>query len=138
MTKVFKGPDPKVKPRGPKKEGRVKDPKVTSRTVAKRRACFCGGTLPGCDGKAATGHHVLSKAQGGDDVEANIVPASGSGTTGCHGLIEAENVTARRVLGEYLVLERYDTIAYVREKLATSPGDDTAGDDWLARRLFIR
>lgn len=124
-------PDPKVKPRGPKKTGRIKDPKATTRAVVKRRQCFCGGRL--CDGKAATGHHVLSRKQGGDDVDANIIPASGSGTTGCHGLIENENVTARRMLGEYLVLERFDTIAYVREKLG-----DTAGDDWLARRLFIR
>lgn len=31
--------------------------------------------------------HVVAKGQGGDDVDDNIVPGCGSGTTGCHGLL---------------------------------------------------
>lgn len=135
MSKTFRGMDPKVKERGPKKERRKVDKQATKRAVLKHRSCFCGGTIKGCDGKAATGHHVLSKGSPhfGDDVVENIVGASGSGTSGCHGLIENEDMTARRKLGEHLILDRPDVIFYVKEKLG-----DVAGDDWLARRLFIR
>lgn len=31
--------------------------------------------------------HVVPKGLGGDDVDDNIVPGCGSGTTGCHGLL---------------------------------------------------
>lgn len=131
--KEFRGPDPKVKERGPKKTARKVDKQATKRAVLRHRSCFCEGTLPGCDGVAATGHHVYPRSQGGDDVTENIVGAAGSGTTGCHGLLEANNVTARRLLGEHLILERQDVIGYVRGKLGEGPGND-----WLSRRLFIR
>lgn len=31
--------------------------------------------------------HLVPKGLGGDDVDDNIVPGCGSGTTGCHGLL---------------------------------------------------
>jgi hypothetical protein len=124
-------PDPKPTSK-PRKQTRTVDRKATTRQTLKRRACFCGGQIDGCDGVAATSHHVLSKAQGGDDVEANLVSCSGSGTTGCHGLIENEDLDARRLLGEHLVLERPDTLDYIRRELG-----EVAGNDWLRRRLFI-
>lgn len=126
-SQPFKGGDPKVKERGPKKEKRKVDKQATKRAVSKQRSCGI------CGERSATGHHVISRGQGGDDVPANIVALCGSGTTGCHGEIENNNVSARRKLGEHLVLDRTDVIFYVKEKLG-----DTAGDDWLARRLFIR
>ncbi len=122
-------PDPKPTSK-PRKQTRTVDKKATTRQVLKRRACFCGGVL--CDGVGATGHHVMPKGNGGDDVDENIVTASGSGTTGCHGLLENNDVTARRLLGEHLVLERPDVLDYVRDKLG-----EVAGNDWLSRRLFI-
>lgn len=33
--------------------------------------------------------HVVPRSQGGDDVDDNLVPGCGSGTTGCHGLLTA-------------------------------------------------
>ena len=47
-------------------------------------------------------HHILSKSLGGDDVAANLVPLCGSGTTGCHGKVEARDPWARTLLGERL------------------------------------
>lgn len=124
-------PDPKPEAR-PRKQTRTLDRKATTRQGLKRRACFCAGEIPGCSGVGATSHHVLPKGNGGDDVDANLVTCSGSGTTGCHGLLENNDVEARRLLGEHLVLERPDVIDYVVEKLG-----EVAGNDWLRRRLFI-
>lgn len=43
-------------------------------------------------------HHVYPRGQGGDDVVVNLFPVCGSGTTGCHGLIEShDRVTRARV-----------------------------------------
>lgn len=129
MAKAFKGPDPKVKERGPKKTARTVDKKATRRAVQRRRACAI------CGEPASDGHHVLGRGSPnfGDDFPENIVPLCGSGTTGCHGLITANDITARRQLGEHIVLERPGVIAYVLDKLG-----DERGADWLARRLFIR
>jgi hypothetical protein len=110
------------------------DPRPPRRTIdraATRRACLMWPWC-WCGNSAASGHHVIKRSQGGDDVIANIVPACGSGTTGCHGLLEAEDEQTRRALGEYLLGERPDTIAYVLGKLG-----DVAGADWLRRRLFV-
>ncbi len=121
-------PDPKVKERGPKKQARTIDRKATTRAVIKRRACGI------CGQPAATGHHVLKRGAPhfGDDLDANIVSLCGSGTTGCHGLVENENRAARKSLGEHLSADRPDTVFYVLEKLG-----DTPGRDWLKRRLYL-
>jgi hypothetical protein len=47
-------------------------------------------------------HHLVSKSLGGDDVADNLVPVCGSGTTGCHGLLEAHNMWACDLLGRRL------------------------------------
>ena len=55
-----------------------------------------------CGASAYTGytslHHLVPRSQGGDDVASNLVPLCGSGTTGCHGKIEARDRTAGRKL----------------------------------------
>jgi hypothetical protein len=50
----------------------------------------------------ATLHHLVSKSLGGDDVADNLVPLCGSGTTGCHGLVEDHNMWACDLLGRRL------------------------------------
>lgn len=40
-------------------------------------------------------HHLYPRSQGGDDVAVNLVPLCGSGTTGCHGRVEARDKEAR-------------------------------------------
>ena len=48
---------------------------------------------------AATAHHLVPRSLGGDDVEDNLVGLCGSGTTGCHGLVEARDPWACSLLG---------------------------------------
>src|SRR5690349_8678950 len=113
MAKTFKGPDAKVKPRGPKKTARTEDRKAGKKSLLRKPRCAI------CGAPAANAHHVLGRGSPnfGDDVPENLASLCGTGNTGCHGLITENNITARRMLGEYLVLERPDTIAYVRGKL---------------------
>lgn len=40
-------------------------------------------------------HHLYPRGQGGDDCYENMVPLCGSGTSGCHGLVEAHDPVAR-------------------------------------------
>lgn len=118
----FRGPDAKA---GPKERTptRKVDARMTTRSCLEWKECPCGKP-------SATGHHVIARGKGGDDVLANIVPHCGSGTTGCHGLIENNDEKARRRLGKWIGEHRPDTIRYVRSKR-----DD--GDDWLNRHLFV-
>ncbi len=81
-----------------------------------------------CSERGTESHHVLNRSQGGADLDANLCVLCHS----CHELITANNVTARRKLGEYLVCERLDTLQYLTEKLG-----EEQGADWLRRRLFI-
>lgn len=53
-------------------------------------------------GLESTLHHILSKSLGGDDTADNLAPVCGSGTTGCHGLIEAHDRAACAVFGRSL------------------------------------
>jgi hypothetical protein len=55
-----------------------------------------------CGSHPTTLHHILSKSLGGDDIADNLVAVCGSGTTGCHGLIEAFDPWACSLLGQRL------------------------------------
>lgn len=124
---AFKGPDPKPTKRK-RKQIRKVHRRVTQDVVNRDRMCLI------CGKHAESGHHVLGKGSPyfGDDLEENIVALCGDGVRGCHGLIENEDIAARKILGIKLVTERADVIYYVRMKLG-----EEAGADWLRRRLFI-
>ena len=107
----------------PRRPTRLVDRTATLRACLTYRECPCG--LP-----SATGHHVLAKTAGGDDVLENIVPLCGSGTTGCHGAVENEEAAALARLGLHIASRRPDVCLYLLEKL----GEETARD-WLLRRL---
>jgi hypothetical protein len=78
------------------------------------------------DNKAETLHHIVSKSLGGADVADNLVPLCGSGTTGCHGLIEAHEMWACTRLGQRLTnAERQYVI-------------DTKGAYYLERRYGLK
>lgn len=47
-------------------------------------------------------HHLVPRGLGGDDTADNLVPLCGSGTTGCHGLVEIHDDTACLRLGASL------------------------------------
>lgn len=103
----------------------MKDSSVMKRLHRKGPTCvLCGnpGSL----------HHLYPRGQGGDDVESNLVPLCGSGTTGHHGKIENNDVLTRTSLGVYLYLERPDFMFYIQGKLG-----ETEGREWLRRRFFI-
>lgn len=117
----FRGPDLKA-------GKRIKDKGATRKATLAQRTCVI------CGDPAANAHHVIPKGSPnfGDDIPANLVGLCGSGTTGCHGDVEGRRGKARAELGTYLVRNRPDTIAYVREKL--TPG----GDAWLKRHYKIK
>lgn len=123
---AFKGGDPKPTA-APRKQIRNVDRTMTTKACLEYRECPCGKP-------SATGHHVLARGAPhfGDDVLANIVPMCGSGTTGCHGLIENEDEKARKMLGRWIKKHRPDTILYVISKLGRP-----AAREHLKRRLFI-
>jgi len=70
-------------------------------------------------------HHVYDRS----DVWENVAFLCGSGTTGCHGDVTANDPDALTALGEGLVRYRPDVIEYVLR----FPG----GRDWLRRRLRL-
>ena len=109
-----------------KQPKRIKNPKVAKALHANLGPCVL------CGDAAQSLHHVLPRSQGGDDVEANYVALDGSGTTGCHGLLENQDLQARMDLGAYLRMNRPDTLSYIRGKLG-----DEEGSEWLTRRLLI-
>lgn len=111
-------PDPK--PRAP----RIVDRLATTRACLRWRECAI------CGEPSATGHHVLAKGDGGDDVLENIVPLCGSGTTGCHGLVENRDEVALRALGEWILTRRRDVLEYLRGKLPQA-------DAWFERNLLV-
>jgi hypothetical protein len=74
---------------------RIVDKDATRRVcVAEMRCRLCGKPARSYVWKGLqyagglTGHHLVSRQQRGDDVDENIVPLCGSGTTGCHGDVE--------------------------------------------------
>lgn len=60
------------------------------RLVAERSGGLCEMVVPHqCSGRARSLHHRRKASQGGAWAPANILAACGSGTTGCHGWVEA-------------------------------------------------
>ena len=112
----FKGPDPR-----PSK--RVKNPKAMK--AVHEKGCFC---VLNCGDKGEA-HHVLFKSQGGDDDPSNLVCLCQRH----HQLVHAEDTPTLVLLGEHLLLERPDTISYIKGKLG-----DAEGAAWLARRLHVQ
>src|SRR5882724_10345243 len=49
-------------------------------------------------------HHLIPRSLGGSDVPDNLVPLCGSGTTGCHGAVEARTLVACQLLRASLTL----------------------------------
>jgi len=112
---TFRGPDFR-----PSK--RVKNPKAMK--AVHEKGCWC---VLNCNSKGEA-HHVLFKSQGGDDDPACLVCLCQRH----HSLVHAEDTPTLVLLGEHLLLERPDTIDYIKAKLG-----EVEGAAWLARRLFV-
>jgi hypothetical protein len=55
-----------------------------------------------CGSHPTSLHHILPKSLGGDDIADNCAPLCGTGTTGCHGRIEAFEPWACTIFGKRL------------------------------------
>lgn len=75
-------------------------------------------------------HHVHRHPR--DDVRGNLVMLCGSGTTGCHGRVEAAHRETRRMLGWYILNERDDVLPYLAAKLGT----EGSARAWIERMLY--
>lgn len=77
------------------------DPRPSKRLRASRqsweklRRRFASESCRVCGGAWQSLHHIYPRSQGGDDVSENLGPVCGSGTTGCHGRLEARDPEAR-------------------------------------------
>lgn len=71
-------------------------------------------------GRRATNWHHLSKHPR-DDVPANLLALCGSGTTGCHGRVEARDPVALAGIRDVLTAQQ---LAYLL---------DTKGEEWLRK-----
>jgi hypothetical protein len=119
-------PDPKPI-RRPRSQIRIVNPAaIAAKTLSERacRACGVGLIRP-------NGHHLVPKGSPhfGDDVEANIIPLCGSGTTGCHGRVHDHD---HAVLGAIGAALHDDEVAYVLDKMGVDEGSD-----WLMRRYRV-
>lgn len=76
-------------------------------------------------------HHINKHPR--DDVRGNLVMVHGDGTTGFHGLLEANDVPARQQLGMYITHHRPDTLEYLLWRFPRA-GQAAA---WLERRYLV-
>lgn len=76
-------------------------------------------------------HHISKHPR--DDVEANLVMLCGSGTTGCHGLVEAGHRETRRRLGYHLLHVRTDVLPYLITKHET----EERARAWISRNYYV-
>lgn len=109
----------------PKPRARIKDSLVLRTLHLEWRECaLCGKT-----GQLSL-HHINKHPR--DDVRGNLVMVCGSGTTGCHGRIEAHDQQTMWLLGEHIMGCRGDTIVYLYEYLGA-----VAAQDWIRRNLLV-
>lgn len=115
--------------RGMLKSPRVRNPELLRQLRRRWQECvLCFGTAAS-EGRLSL-HHIHRHPR--NDVEGNLVMLCGDGTTGCHGRVEARDAVVLSLLGQYLIDERPDTIAYLYGHL----GRDEA-EAWLRRHLKV-
>jgi 5-methylcytosine-specific restriction endonuclease McrA len=94
--------------------------RIVDTSVKKALSAWCCRL---CGDPNTTAHHLVPRSLGGDDVVSNLVLLCGSGTTGCHGLVEAHDPQALAQLRARL------TDAELRYAIAKK------GEAWLERYL---
>ena len=125
---------------------------MTTAAVLEVAECECCGR----SNLRLSGHHIIPRSEGGDDVRGNVLVCCGDGTTLCHGALEGNpywiteirtdgnreirterRLTPRevRMKAALAIWKRPDAIDYVMSKLGTEQGID-----YLERRygLLIR
>jgi hypothetical protein len=110
----------------PKPDGRVRDPELLRELHLEWRECaLCRKTDNGL-----SLHHISKHPR--DDVRGNLAMLCGSGTTGCHGLIEFRDPETLKILGRYILSARGDTIAYLYERMGA-----VAAQEFMKRHLLV-
>lgn len=103
--------------RDPRPTGRLRDPQLLRRLHLEFDECVVCGAVYGL-----TLHHLLSRAQGGDDVRANLISlCMGNGVSDCHGKLHSGDRAVREEIRRHLSDE---SISYLLER---------KGRDWLNR-----
>jgi hypothetical protein len=74
----------------PRPPRRIKDASAGRDKLRGERLCRVCKQL-GRETPATNRMHVVPRSLGGDDVDDNLVPGCGSGTTGCHGVLTSRN-----------------------------------------------
>ena len=113
----------------PKPPARVRDPELLKelhRVWTQCELCLSRGHAIG----GLSLHHIHRHPR--DDVCPNLIMFCGSGTTGCHGLIEAHDRETCAKLAVHLIRVRLDTMEYLGEKL----GGVVAVREWLVNQLY--
>ncbi len=116
----------------------TQDPRPAARIVDKkagRAKVEREGRCRGCGGNRRLNRaHIVPKGQRGDDVDANLIPLCGSGTSGCHGaMTDHHHATEPSLLkGAHWLL----VAARVRESLTSEERSyvvEKKGALWLER-----
>lgn len=109
----------------PKPEGRARDKELLALLHLEWRECaLCGAN------DQLSLHHINKHPR--DDIRGNLVMVCGSGTTGCHGLIEARDSEKLAELGAYILKARGDTIQYLYDRMGP-----VAAQEWMRRNLLV-
>jgi len=112
-------------PPNPKIRGRLRDPQLLRALHTEWVEC----SICGVAGVRLSLHHVLKNPR--QDLREGLVMLCGDGVQGCHGLIEANDVEARRALAQHIADHRPDVVEHLIERL----GSAIAAADWIDRRL---
>jgi hypothetical protein len=112
-------------PADPRPPKRIVDRKAGVEKLRREARCrACGRSPSGHLLDALNRAHLVSRGQGGDDVDANIVPLCGSGTSGCHGALTDHRPGWEATAAKLRSSLRPDELEYILSK---------KGQDWLER-----
>lgn len=110
----------------PKPERRIRDPHAgISKATREGRCRACGRRPRGHGLDSLNRAHLVPKGQRGDDVDENIVPLCGSGTSGCHGALTSHPAGWQRVAARLRANLRDEEIAYIVTKKSQAWLDET-------------
>lgn len=129
---VFKGPVPKpgASVGGIGRPKRKRPTKASPERIAEIRGKKCQACRLCGSVERVNAHHLIPRGMGGtiggEWTESNVVGLCGSGTQGCHGLVEARDPAALLLLRGTLTDAEY---SYVVTKM---------GEGWLERKYPIR
>jgi hypothetical protein len=108
----------------PKPESRIRDPLLLRDLHYEWKECALCLTTS----ERLSLHHICKHPR--DDVRGNLVMLCGSGTTGCHGLVEDRDKATCALLGAHVRKERPDVLEHLRWRFGQE-----AAVEWLDRHL---